>query len=440
MHKRPWTDEQRKIQEEKNTRTVYITGEDKDDLVRFFRHKPRQLSKELTDQANGQIDKVYLNKKGHLCVIAQNASQKNKLLKLNRLNNKSVTTSLPFVLNKLKSETKTTSIIRKPNADYQVKVVIYGLQESQANMDDIAEDLGADYMCRLGDPDFSNVTLVAFKNNKTIPSVLEIDNRKFKTHAFVPTPIRCDRCQSFGHLKANCVRDAICSRCTGHHDYKDCNIDRKCANCGQAHSAAYRRCPVYLDMQLALKIRAEENVPLLEAHRRVQELKLHNNNKQINKDQGINQNQWHKVSSDIPMNRVAKANVEIDSVAEASVEMDRVSGTRVDIDSVTVHSVEADSVVQEVVDSTADGQVKVDRVKTKVDSFLMYDKDKYFIIPQNEEIGSLGRSVSKLETFILGILSTIDNSENKMQAKLIISHVASQTFFDNATKFNHLSV
>lgn len=181
-------------------------------------------------------------------------------------------------------------------------------------------------------------------------------------------------------------------------------------------------------------------MPLLEAHRRVQELKLHNNNKQINKDQGINQNQWHKVSSDIPMNRVAKANVEIDSVAEASVEMDRVSGTRVDIDSVTVHSVEADSVVQEVVDSTADGQVKVDRVKTKVDSFLMYDKDKYFVIPQNEEIGSLGRSVSKLETFILGILSTIDNSENKMQAKLIISHVASQTFFDNATKFNHLSV
>src|SRR6218665_1982367 len=81
LHKRPWTDEQRKIQEEKNTRTVYITGEDKDYPVRFFRHKPRQLSKELTDQANGQIDKVYLNKKGHLCVIAQNASQKSKLLK-----------------------------------------------------------------------------------------------------------------------------------------------------------------------------------------------------------------------------------------------------------------------------------------------------------------------------------------------------------------------
>ena len=73
-------------------------------------------------------------------------------MKLNRLNNKSVATSLPFALNKSKSETKTTSVIRKSNADYQVKVVIYGLQESQANMDDIAEDLGADYMCRLGDP------------------------------------------------------------------------------------------------------------------------------------------------------------------------------------------------------------------------------------------------------------------------------------------------
>src|SRR6218665_2520721 len=112
LHKLPWTDDQRKVQEERITRTVYITGEDKDDLVRFFRHKPRQLSKELTDQANDQIDKVYLNKKGHLCVITQNASQKNKLMKLNRLNNKSVTTSLPFALNKSKSKTKTTSTIR----------------------------------------------------------------------------------------------------------------------------------------------------------------------------------------------------------------------------------------------------------------------------------------------------------------------------------------
>ena len=70
----------------------------------------------------------------------------------------------------------------------------------------------------------------------------------------------------------------------------------------------------------------------------------------------------------------------------------------------------------------------------------MYAKDTYFTIPQNEKGGNLGRSDSKPETFILGILSTIDNSENKIQAKLIISQVASQMFFDYATKFNHLSV
>lgn len=39
----------------------------------------------------------------------------------------------------------------------------------------------------------------------------------------------------------------------------------KCANCGQGHSDAYRMCSKYKEMQLALEIRAYDNIPLGDA-------------------------------------------------------------------------------------------------------------------------------------------------------------------------------
>jgi len=64
---------------------VYVSGEG-NDLVKLFKHKPRQLNKELTEQIGGQTDKVYLTPQGGLRVIVQNQTQKSKLL-----NDKSVT-------------------------------------------------------------------------------------------------------------------------------------------------------------------------------------------------------------------------------------------------------------------------------------------------------------------------------------------------------------
>jgi len=77
LHSRPWTDDQRKTEEEKNDRTAYISGEG-NDLVKLFKHKPRQLNKELAAHIGSQTDKVYLTPQGGLRVIVQNQTQRNK--------------------------------------------------------------------------------------------------------------------------------------------------------------------------------------------------------------------------------------------------------------------------------------------------------------------------------------------------------------------------
>lgn len=82
-----------------NQRTVYVTGED-DALIKLFEHRPWQLNKEITEQTGGPIHRVYLTNSGDLRIITQDNSQKNKLLRLNHIDNKPVRVSLPYVLTK----------------------------------------------------------------------------------------------------------------------------------------------------------------------------------------------------------------------------------------------------------------------------------------------------------------------------------------------------
>src|ERR1043165_6821924 len=180
----PMTEEQRKHQHELNLGTLYVSGEG-DYLSKLFNHKPRQLNKELLEVAGGQIDKVYLNK-GILRIVARDVSQKNKLLKLQYLNNKPVKTSLPFFL------TKSQSDYNKPlpvqNTNYFVKGVIYGLQEEQSNLDEIALEIGAHHMHRLGNAEHSQTVFVAYTKDSILPPFIEVSGRNIEFVFLCPSP------------------------------------------------------------------------------------------------------------------------------------------------------------------------------------------------------------------------------------------------------------
>src|SRR6218665_1019551 len=199
LHSRPLTEAQKQRQQEITTRTVYISGE-KDEVYKYFKHQPRQLNKELTEQTGGPIEKAYITRRGDLLVITQNQTQKNKLLKLHRLNNKHVTTSLPYTLRKnmnsnnkstttLESSTTTTTTAKAspPNTtttasssqhnksdNYLLKGVVYGLPGDQEKLDEIAEEIGAATIYRLGDPATSRTTIVAYKKDTPLPPYIQI--------------------------------------------------------------------------------------------------------------------------------------------------------------------------------------------------------------------------------------------------------------------------
>ena len=68
----------------------------------------------------------------------------------------------------------------------------------------------------------------------------------YPMRTFVLNPLRCFRCQAYGHVAAVCRREILrCEKCAGGHGIKECVVSEEkpvCANSGGAHVAADQKC------------------------------------------------------------------------------------------------------------------------------------------------------------------------------------------------------
>ena len=109
-------------------------------------------------------------------------------------------------------------------------------------------------------------------NMKTVPTEIRINFLgKFAVRPYVTKPVRCYRCQRFGHIAAACLaRTERCSMCSGLHRTQQCltkvqnsvTVTLKCANCGEEHSANSNRCSVLREkMQIKMNNATQKSRP-----------------------------------------------------------------------------------------------------------------------------------------------------------------------------------
>ncbi|XP_071092548.1 uncharacterized protein [Haliotis cracherodii] len=70
----------------------------------------------------------------------------------------------------------------------------------------------------------------------TVPSSIKAGYFNIGVEVYVPNPLRCFKCQHFGHGAKSCTAKTRCSRCSGPHEGTECTNEIKCANC-----SGYRR-------------------------------------------------------------------------------------------------------------------------------------------------------------------------------------------------------
>ncbi|GFW88370.1 transposable element Tcb1 transposase [Trichonephila clavipes] len=89
-----------------------------------------------------------------------------------------------------------------------------------------------------------------------------------KIRPYIPNPLRCFKCQRFGHSQTACRGQLTCSRCASvGHASSDCTLEQKCVNCSQPHSADSKLCPKWKIEKEIQTIKTNRNISYIEARK-----------------------------------------------------------------------------------------------------------------------------------------------------------------------------
>ena len=113
----------------------------------------------------------------------------------------------------------------------------------------------------------TNTFILTFKT-ATAPTHINVRYLRVKVERYIPNPLRCFKCQKFGHSTRFCKNEAVCHRCGGKHSEESCNNAAKCTNCSGPHSASSKECPVWLREKEVQRVKAE-NTSLSPKHDRL---------------------------------------------------------------------------------------------------------------------------------------------------------------------------
>ena len=93
-----------------------------------------------------------------------------------------------------------------------------------------------------------------------------------KVEQFVPNPLRCYRCQKYGHHEDSCRGRKVCGKCgqrdPGHH-MNECEFPYKCTNCGGDHPVYARSCHIWRREKEILAVKYKNNIPYYETQKNV---------------------------------------------------------------------------------------------------------------------------------------------------------------------------
>ncbi|XP_067126078.1 uncharacterized protein [Centruroides vittatus] len=104
----------------------------------------------------------------------------------------------------------------------------------------------------------------------TLPSFVTAGYLRCPVRPYVPNPLRCFKCQRFGHSQTSCRGKSVCAQCGSEgHQSAECTNTPCCVNCKDAHPAYSRKCPAWQREKEIQRVKTVSNIPYPEARRMV---------------------------------------------------------------------------------------------------------------------------------------------------------------------------
>ncbi|KAG1682981.1 RNA-directed DNA polymerase from mobile element jockey [Nymphon striatum] len=90
-------------------------------------------------------------------------------------------------------------------------------------------------------------TIIFTFNTPEPPKSIKAAYLNIKVERYIPNPLRCFKCQKFGHHQTSCKGEAACGKCGGaNHSDDGCENASLCLNCKGNHPSFSRECPNFL--------------------------------------------------------------------------------------------------------------------------------------------------------------------------------------------------
>lgn len=105
----------------------------------------------------------------------------------------------------------------------------------------------------------------------SLPSNINVCYQRLQVRPFIPNPLRCFKCQKYGHHQSTCKHAEVCPKCslTSHGD-EPCTGPVNCVNCGGDHPAYVSACPVWKREKDICRVKVTSNVSYPEARKLAQ--------------------------------------------------------------------------------------------------------------------------------------------------------------------------
>ena len=126
---------------------------------------------------------------------------------------------------------------------------------------------------RNGEMRTTNTYILTFSSS-ALPQSVKIGYISVKVEMYIPNPLRCFKCQQYGHHMSKCPGNPICAKCGSaeeNHDFHECKSPLKCNNCKGDHAAFSRDCPIWKEEKEILNVKYTKNLSFPEARQLVKQ-------------------------------------------------------------------------------------------------------------------------------------------------------------------------
>ncbi|GBN16751.1 hypothetical protein AVEN_256226-1 [Araneus ventricosus] len=196
----------------------------------FHTVSPFLVEKAITATV-GEVKSTKKLRSGDLLVEVHSRKQSEQIVKLTTFSNIPITVSPHSSLNSSKGVITCGELLNVPTEE--ILKELQGEGVSHVRRISIRRD---------GQLLHTKHLILTFDSAK-LPENIKAGYMRLSVRTYIPNPLRCFKCQRFGHSKTSCRGTLTCARCADvGHESTDCTRTEKCVNCKGEHTSFSRNC------------------------------------------------------------------------------------------------------------------------------------------------------------------------------------------------------